>query len=72
MFQQLHCRTPSHAAQSRRLTASLWYVAGNVVLYNVALLHQYGSATAAAAVWASGTFSKGPQPFKLLMQAVSP
>ena len=41
------------------------------MLYNVALLAQYGSATAAAAVWASGTFSNGPQPFSLRMQSVS-
>ena len=45
-------------------------VAGNVVLYNVALLAQYG-ASALSAVWNSATFSNGPQPFKLLMQSVS-
>ena len=50
---------------------SLCCGAGNVVLYNVALLAKYGSATAAAAVWASSTFSNGPQPFTLHMQAVS-
>ena len=41
------------------------------MLYNVALLAQFASATAAAAVWASGTFSNGPKPYKLVMQLVS-
>ena len=40
------------------------------MLYNVALLAQYG-ASALSAVWNSATFSNGPQPFKLLMQSVS-
>ena len=42
------------------------------MLYNVALLAKYGSATAAAAVWASGTYSNGPKPYRLVMQGVSP
>ena len=46
-------------------------VAGNVVLYNVALLAQHG-ASALSAVWNSGTFWSGPQPFSLHMQSVSP
>ena len=41
------------------------------MLYTVALLAQYGSATAAAAVWDSGTISNGPQPYRLIMQSVS-
>ena len=46
-------------------------VAGNVVLYNVALLAQYG-ASALSAVWDSGSFWSGPQPFSLHMQSVRP
>ena len=49
------------------------------MLYSVALLVQYGSATAAAAVWDSGTFSNmmgrtngQAQPFRLIMQSVRP
>ena len=41
------------------------------VLYNVALLRTYGSATAASAIWASGTYGTGSAPFTLTLQPVS-
>ena len=68
------CTTKAATLQPAALTLILQTppcgVAGNVVLYNVALLAQYG-ASALSAVWNSATFSNGPQPFKLLMQSVS-
>ena len=40
------------------------------MLYDVALLHQYGSATYQSAVWDSATYGSNPTPFSLVMQQV--
>ena len=74
----MSCTTKAATLQASQEPAALTSIlqttpcggAGNVVLYSVPLLAQYG-ASALSAVWDSATFSNGPQPFKLLMQSVS-